>query len=283
MPTMTPTTNAVFIPQIWSKEILGIVKANLVMANRVWRFDQDIAEYGNTINIPNVSALAAVAKVPGTEVTFQANTETNKVITINKYNTAPFQLEAITAIQSQYDLRSIYTDAAGYALAKAIDTDLTGLYTTVAAGNIITPVATIGDTQVIAAIAKLDAVDAPRDNRSFVIHSTTMGDLRAVSKFSQYDNTGSTGVGVGGNNGLVANVYGIDVFMSNNIGYVLGTPNVSHNLVFHQQAFALAMQKDVTVWAQQMARSLSWEIVPFVLYGVVTTRPTFAVDLGKNG
>ena len=44
-----------------------------------------------------------------------------------------------------------------------------------------------------------------------------MADLRALDKFTRYDAVGKQGVQDGRNNGLIANVYGVDVYLSNNI------------------------------------------------------------------
>ncbi len=46
------TTGAVFIPQVWSPEVLRATENALVMAPLVKRFDSLVTEKGNVINIP---------------------------------------------------------------------------------------------------------------------------------------------------------------------------------------------------------------------------------------
>ncbi len=48
----TTTTGAVFIPQVWSPEVLRATENALVMAPLVKRFDSLVTEKGNVINIP---------------------------------------------------------------------------------------------------------------------------------------------------------------------------------------------------------------------------------------
>lgn len=280
MANVTPTTGANFIPEVWSADIMRHTRRNLVLANLVKRFDGDVKNGGDIIHIPRLAEVAARSKTPGTAVTFDAATEAEYTITVDQHKYFAFTVEDITKAQSRTDLRSEYTEAAGYALAKAIDSSIAGLYTglsqTEAGGAAIT------DANIISAIEKLDAADAPRDNRSFVIHSEAMADLRGLDKFTRYDAVGKMGVQDGRNNGLVANVYGVDVYMSNNVVEVAGTPNVLHNLMFHKEAFGLASQVSPKTEAEYSVDELGWKVAAHTLYGVNELRDTFAVDVTLN-
>lgn len=277
MANVTTTTGAVFIPEVWSADILRHTRSNLVMANLVKRFDSDVKNGGDVIHVPNLAEVTARDKSSGTDVTYDAATETENTITVNKHKYFGFKLEDIAKVQSRTDLREEYTSAAGYAIAKAIDSDLTGLHSglsqSVAAGSAIT------DANIISAIEKLDVADAPRDNRNFVIHPEAMADLRNLDKFTRYDATGSKGLQDGRNNGLVANVYGVDVYMTNQVAEVAGTPNVLHNLLFHKEAFALALQQAPKTEAEYSVDALGWKVAAHTIYGVAELRDAFAVDV----
>lgn len=280
MPNVTTTTSAVLIPEVWSADILRATESNLVMANLVKRYDADVKNGGDVVHIPNLANLAAADKSAGTAVTFQANTETENTITVNKHKVTPFLVEDIAKVQSRYDLRGEYTSKAGYAIAKAIDSDLLGLYSglsqSVAGGSGIT------DANVISAIEYLDVADAPRDNRSFVIHPEAMADLRNLDKFTRYDATGTAGLQTGAKNGLVANVYGVDVYMTTNVVEVAGTPNSLQNLMFHKEAFGLALQQAPKVESEYSVDYLGTKVAAHTIYGVAELRDAFGVKVTLN-
>lgn len=280
MANITVTTHATWIPEVWAGDIMAATRRNLVLANLVRRFDTDVKNGGDVIHIPRLANLAAADKAAGTAVTFQANTEGEYLININKHKVVPFLVEDITKAQARQDLRSAYTDDAGYLLARAVDSDIAGLYTglsqTVAGG------AALDDADIITAIEFLDVADAPRDGRVFVIHPEAMSDLRAVNKFVTYDNTGKTGIQEGRNNGLVANVYGVDVYMTNQIVESAGTPNILHNLLFHKDAFGLAMQVAPKVESEYSVDYLGTKVAAHSIYGVAELRDNHAVDVQLN-
>lgn len=280
MANVTTTTAAVFIPEVWSSEIFRHVRSNLVMANLVKRFDSDVKNGGDVIHIPRLAEVTARTKSAGTDVTYDAATENEYTITINKHKYYAFVLEDIAKVQSRYDLREEYTRAAGYAIAKTVDSDLLALYTglsqTQDAG------AAIDDADVIGAIQFLDVADAPRDNRSFVIHPEAMADLRNLDKFTRYDATGQQGLQTGAKNGLVANVYGVDVYMSTNVAEEAGSPNFLHNLMFHKEFAGLAMQMAPKTEAEYSVDKLGWKVAAHEIYGLSELRDTFAVDVRLN-
>ena len=280
MATVTPTTNAVFIPEVWSANILAATEDNLVLANLVSRWDADVKQAGDVIHIPNLANVTAVTKTPGTPLTAAANTETEDTITVDQWKAVYMVIEDMTKAQSNYDLMKLYTDKIGFALAEAIDTSIAGLYSGLSQS--VSAAAALEDSEVITAVGYLDAANAPRDDRAFVIHSEVMADLRGVDKFITYDNTGSKGVQTGAANGLVANVYGVDVYMSNNIVEAAGTPNILHNLMFHKEAFGLALQKAPSVESDRSLSNVGDELLGQTLYGVAELRDTFGVDVQVN-
>ena len=275
MGNVTPTTAAKFIPEVWASDIQKHVKANLVLADLVKRADADVAQYGDTVHFPFLAEVAARDKTAGSDVTFDAATEAEIVLDIDKHKYFAFVVEDIVKAQSKYDLRSAYTEAAGYAVAKAIDSSIAGLATglsqTVSAG------AALEDADVISAIELLDAGDVPRENRAFVIHPEAMSDLRALDKFTRYDAVGQQGVQAGRNNGLVANVYGIDVYMTTQVTTTAGTPDLLNNMLFHRDAFVAAIQVAPKVEAEYSVDKLGWKVATHTIYGVKELRDAFGV------
>src|SRR6185369_5013934 len=101
MANITVTTAANFIPEIWSKEVKLAVESNLTMAKLVVRdFEGDISAAGDTVHIQDISNLSVGNKAASTDVTFEAITEGQTNITIDKHKYAAFKLEDIVAVQS---------------------------------------------------------------------------------------------------------------------------------------------------------------------------------------
>ena len=281
MANITITTAANLIKDVWATEVLQEIRQDLVLANLVRRFDRQMAGGGDSLKIPVFSGFTALQKAAGTAITYEADTEAAVTININQHWYSAWILEDIVKIQSDYDLRRWYTEQSGYAVAVAVDDAIAALHTgfsqNVSAG------AAIEDAEVLTAVEFLDIANAPRGNRHFVVHAEGMSDIRGLSKFTYADEAGfARGVQVGGNQGLVANVYGVDVHLSNNIEETAGTPNILHNLMFHRDAIGLAMQKRPTTEVEYSVDYIGTKVVTHVLFGVAELRDTWAVDVELN-
>ena len=80
---ITTVTAAVFIPNLWSVDILRATQSALVMANLIRRVDSQVSAYGQALNIPNISNLTAQSKVANTAVSNTTITETQTQLSIN--------------------------------------------------------------------------------------------------------------------------------------------------------------------------------------------------------
>lgn len=285
MANFTTTTSATFIPEVWSKATIVATESKLVVAPKVKRFDADVADYGDVIHVPNVSNFdAARDKSANTTLTLDTITETSVDITIDQHKYVAFMIEDKLAKQSKYDLTAEYTDRAGYAIAKAVDTSLLELYTgftTLDAGSFETD---ITDAGILAAIQQLELNDVPMEDRSLIIHAGQMTALLGIDKFVKADFLGQydqpTRVAEGpASASMFGTLYGIPVYFTNNVSVTTGTTNYVHNVLIHKEAWALAMQMAPRVQMEYQLNSLADEVVTDVLYGVKTLRPTFGVEL----
>lgn len=286
---ITVTTAANFIPEIWSAETRVATEANLVMAKLVNRqFEGEISQYGDTVHVGDISDLTAQVKSANTDVTFETVTEGKFDLVINKYYYVAFKIEDIVKVQSRVDLRSKYTEKAGYALAKQIDSDLMALYS-----GLSQTVSGLDDAGILDAILYLDEANAPAGDRSLVISPAGMHALLSIDKFVRADAVGYlasmspivTGHLNGGSfdptkvKGYFGQIYGVSVYVSTNVATSGSSPIVTHNLLFHKDAFTLAMQSEIRTQADYNIRSLATEVVADCLYGVGEFRDTFAVDI----
>ena len=273
---ITVTTAANFIPEIWSSEVKRAVESNLTMARLVLRdFEGDIKQKGDTVHIVDISNLSVGDKAASTIVSYETITEDKTDISINKHKYAAFKLEDIVAAQSNTNLLTEYSNKVGYALAKQIDTDLLALY--VALGQSVgTDNTAITDDVFVSAIGYLDMADAPETDRSGVFVASEKANFLLQDNFVRYDATG-----VGGSQsplirGQFGELYGVKVYFTTNVT-TAGSPAGNHNLMFHKEAFALALQKDIRIQSQYDIDYLSEKVVADVLYGVSEYRDTFGV------
>jgi len=271
---ITTTTAANFIPEIWSREVKRAVESNLTMARLVLRdFEGDIKQKGDTVHIVDISNLSVGDKSASSAVSYETITEDKTSISIDKHKYAAFKLEDIVAAQSNTNLLTEYSNKVGYALAKQIDTDLLALYVnlgqSVGADN-----TAITDDTFVAAIAYLDMADAPETDRSAVFVASEKANFLLQDNFIRYDATGIGGQQNPIIRGQFGELYGVKVYFTTNVT-TTGSPAGNHNLMFHKEAFALAMQKDIRIQSQYDIDYLSEKVVGDVLYGVSEYRDTF--------
>lgn len=248
----------------------------MFFADLVNRRDNLVASGGKTIHVPFLSSYDARDKSASTQVTFDANTETEVTISINKHKYLAFLLEDFVLNQANYDLQSLYRSAQAEAVARAIDTDIAGLHAS--AGTNVSGGATVDDADILSAVQALDLADVPQSQRYLVCGAKVMNDLRTVNKYTTYDNTGKTGTAVSGQS-MVPNVYGVEIHMSNNV--VDDTSN-THNLLFHKSAITLAIQNGPTYKMFDSVADIGLQTVLHCQYGVAVERAGAFVDIERQ-
>ena len=301
---VTNTTAATFIPELWSDEIIAAYKSNLVFANLVNKMPMK-GKKGDTLHIPKPTRGSASAKAAETQVTLIAATETEVVVNINKHYEYSRMIEDITDVQALSSMRKFYTDDAGYALAKQVDTDLFLLGTgfgdgTVAAGlpadwvhsnsfyvdgaNGITPFVenTVAATDVFSDLAfrqlitELDNNDTPMDNRALVIPPSVRETIMGIDRYQSSDFVNERGVV----NGKIGSLYGVDVYVSTNCPEIEsagenlnGTIGVRGAMLVHKDAIVLAEQMGVRSQSQYKQEYLGDLFTADTLYGTQVLRP----------
>jgi len=234
--------------------------------------DQEVAEKGDTIHVPDLSNLVANDKIAQTAVTLQAPTEGVTDITIDQHKEASFIVEDIVKAQSQYNNGALYAQKAGYALAEAIDTSISGLHAGLSQ-SVGSGASALADADILAAVELLDEANAPMSDRSFVVRPAAKSDILALDKFSLVNESGSSDAL---RKGMIGDLYGVSTFMSTNVSTVT---TVAHNMMFHKEAFVLAIQINPTSEMMRRADFLGDLMVTQTLYGFLEYRDTFGVDV----
>lgn len=267
---------AQYIQERWTRDIEKPFYKSLTAASLVQRRDGLIANGGDTINIPFMSTVDARAKAASTDVTFDSPEAAPITIAIDKHYYSAVKIEDIVKVQASYDLKNMFQDAQVEAVARQIDTDVLGLYGS--ATNTVAGGATIDDADILAVVAYLDAANVPLSERRGIVGPNTKNDLLNVNKYVAYDQTGKTGKAVDGSNGLVSQVYNMDIHMSTNVP----TSTTGRNIFFHKKAITLAEQLKPKYEVEYRVAAIAWETVLHAIYGVGVERPAALVQLTRT-
>jgi P22 coat protein - gene protein 5 len=274
---MTTATAANFIPELWALDVLEAAESNLVMAKLVTRFDDVAAEGGDIIHVPRVSNFAAQSKAANTQVSPQSTADDKVGISLTNHKEVSFLIEDIVSVQAKSSLREIYTKKAGYAIAKAIDANLIGLYASLS--NFV-DAEVIGTDDLIEAMSTLDGADAPAEDRFLVICPEAKADIMTLDKFTNRDYMAPDDPNTPTQTGLLGDIFGCKVYMSNNVVTTTASGvDMEHNLMFQKGAFALAIQLGPRVQANYVPEYLGTLVTVDVIYGYALLNGDFAVDI----
>ena len=295
---VTKTTADKFIPEIWSDEIIAAYKQNLVAANLFSKMTFK-GKKGDTLHIPKPTRGSASAKAASTQVTLIAATETEQQVLINKHYEYSRLIEDIVEVQALASMRKFYTDDAGYALAKQVDTDLIQLGRGANAGTAGdadydkaylggdgttlyvdgTNVGTaLTDAAIRRTIQRLDDADVPMDNRFLIIPPSARSTLMGLARFTEQAFVGEVGGQNTIRNGQVGDVYGVKVFVTTNADTATTTTS-RIALMAHKDAFVLAEQMGVRTQTQYKQEYLGTLFTSDMLYGVAELRDGSAIAL----
>jgi hypothetical protein len=309
MANLTPTTsntvtlaNAdVFIPEIWSDEIIAAYQKNLKMAPLVKKISMT-GKKGDRIHIPKPTRGAASEKTAADTVTIQQTANTELLIDVDRHFEYSRLIEDIVEVQALNSLRQFYTEDAGYALALKVDTDLMNAATGFGNGTLDlaapsgadwvnsnsyyfdaasgggTPLTAFAASTVASgdnftdagfrqAIQLMDDADVPMDGRCIVVPPVVRNTIMGTERFSSSDFTSGQPV----NTGLIGNLYGVDVYVSSNCPTL--ETNVRGCIFMHKDAIVHAEQMAVRSQTQYKQEYLSTLYTADTLYGVQVYRP----------
>ena len=304
--SVTTTTAANFIPEIWSDEIIAAYKKNLVLANLVMKMNFK-GKKGDTVHIPAPVRGSASAKGATNAVTLIVNTESEVQVSINKHYEYSRLIEDIVEAQALNSLRNFYTGDAGYALAKQVDTDLVQLgrsfngatvgtddYATSASStkayiggdgttaynSSSSNASALTDAAIRRTIQRLDDNDTPMDGRFFIIPPSSRNTLMGLARYTEQAFVGN---GDAIRNGEIGNLYGIPVFVTSNADTGAGNSTTDRIcLMGHKEAMVLVEQQAVRAQTQYKQEYLGTLFTSDTLYGVAALRTLASVGAAKS-
>jgi N4-gp56 family major capsid protein len=290
---VTNTTANSFIPEIWSDEIIAAYKKSLVAAN-LFKKMSFTGKKGDTIHIPSPTRGVASLKLAETQVSLQAATETEVQVLVDKHYEYSRLIEDITEVQALSSLRRFYTEDAGYALSRQVDTDLIRLGRGFNGGNIAnsayagalsgadgttayvaganTGLGALTDAAIRRTIQRLDDNDVPMEGRFFLIPPSARNTLMGLARYTEQAFVGEVGNGNTIRNGEIGNLYGIPVFVSSNADTTSGSTACRVALLGHKDAAVLVEQQGVRSQTQYKQEYLGTLYTADTLYGVKELR-----------
>jgi len=267
MANITTTTSDVFLKETWASDAFEAAQFARVIADRVNRSAEKDMKMGDTYHKGVRSNMTANNKAAGTNVTFEAITETKTDLSVNTHKYVAFQVDRIAQVQADPDQMKMYTDGIGYPLERAVETSLSGIF-----DNLSVTVGTPGS-------------------------DPTWDDWRQA-----WQKLREAGVGEGNITGDVswvispamkASAMGLDTFISRDyvpnsraveqaeIGRVLSWPVFESNLlesdaagqhdnaVFHRDQFMLVEQGGINIESDYIVEAVAWAVVADLIYGFV--------------
>lgn len=275
--TARVTSTSAFIPELWTDEVIASYKANLVMAPLVTHMNF-VGRKGDTVHVPRPVRGNASAKAAEQQVTLIANDEGRSTYAINEHWEYSRLIEDIVKVQADDTLRAFYTDDAGYALAKRVDTNLHAegakfagadaaptvagtayskavigtpssgalvAYSNAAGGN----AASLTDEGIRLLIRELDDNDVPGRGRVFVIPPSEKKNLLGIARFTEQAFVGEQGMSNSIRNGRIGDLYGVEFYVSTNCATLVSAGPTSYGNIGRA---ALLFQKEALILIEQM-------------------------------
>jgi len=289
----TITTAAKFIPEVWSDEVVATYKKSLVAANLIKKMNFK-GKKGDAVHIPKPGRGSANAKAANTQVTLNTDTATEVVVNIDQHWEFSVMIEDIVAAQSLASMRQFYTDDAGYALGRKVDSlilelgrgvnggDGTAAYTGAYSGADGTTAYTgtagaLTDAAIRRSIQRLDDNDVPMDGRFLIVPPSTRNTLMGIARFTEQAFVGEAGSSNTIRNGEIGNVYGIPVFVTSNADAATDGDRIC--LLGHKDFAVLVEQMGVRTQTQYKQEYLGDLFTADTLFGVKELRDGSAVAL----
>lgn len=274
--TRSIAQTAQYVQEKWSRDIQQPFDKILQIAPLVQDRSDLVADGGDIVNIPFVAGVNARAKVASTTLTYDSPDGTAITLNIDKHYYVGVLIEDIAKIQSSYDLKSAFMERMSEGLGRQIDTDLMALYAS--SGVQVAAGAAVDDADVLAVVYSFDNGNTPQNLRRGVIGHNSKVDLLGVNKYTAYDQTGKTGAAVDGSDGLLASVYGMDLYHSGNVP----TSTTGRNLFFHKKAINLAKQQAPKFEMEYSVDYIGWKTVLHTVYGVGVERSGSVIELNRT-
>lgn len=296
--TRTLADTSGFIPEAWAQRALDVLRANIVLAKRVQRdTSYEPGWKGKQLNIAYPGTFTAQSKTENTPATVQVPAGGATVaVTLTNHKYVDFIVEDYAQAQANSNLLDRFVQPAAIALAEDLETQLFAQYANLTGAAVGTSGTDITAAVVRSARKELNDAKAPMGNRTLVLSDKDEIAILSDSGLAQYFAYQRSEAYA---EGAIGRLYGFDVFTSQLVPVVAGTPNSTKCLAIHQDAILLAVRpfRDIPAGAGVQVAQISdadsgltlrvvyqYDVnnrgmrVGFdILYGVVALRPSLGL------
>ncbi len=291
--TMTATSLANDIPAKWGERINVFYASKLVCANFFVDRSDEMTVGGNILYTPSITELTASAKTNAAAVTLQGPSDPKITLTVDQWYESSFAIEDAQAAQTKrsYSIMERYAKSAGYAIAKKLETAITALFTGFST-SVGSSTANLVDSDIRAAIAAAETANVDLDAMAFFVSPNVFWkQVQGIDKFSLAINSPVNDPTAKRPSGLL---YGIPVYISNNIRYVVVSGSAGrYNALAHPDAIHWATSplgaggsqgqmvgsKGIRVQSNYIPDYLSTVTTADILYGVIENRDEGGVTI----
>ena len=292
---LTTTQLQYHIPEVWANKALGYLPKYLNLVKTVTvDFDADeIKKYGDTINIPMRGALSANSKVQDSDVTRQAPSDDEVVISLSNHEEVTFSPEDVARAFSKPNVIEGYMEDAAMVLAEKVEDSLAALYAS--AGNTVNSATAL-------TLAKL------REGRRVLVTNKVPQTAPLYAWLDEYavEDLPLTDASVLGSaapvtEGSIARLAGFNIFESQMVK-TSGSPSTYHDMLYSRDAMGLAVRPlpmdaesfggakqavvsddksglSIRVTMSYDANALAPQITLDILWGVAVLRAEHLIDL----
>lgn len=273
---MTVTTLAAAIGELWTPELNRAVMWDLTIAPL---FEDKTAwlKSGDTAHLPSRHNLTANTKAAGTAATPEAITENEQTFVVNTQKVVAFEIEDIAEIQSNYDMRSEYTQSATYALKKAWDTDAGVLFDDNTTNDVGTLGSELADDDLIKANQLLDEQGAP-DTRYMAVPPATHSGFLKLDKFVNSLYTGDN-AGAAVHRAQVGMLYNSTVYKSN---HCVGSSPSANGSMWGKGHFIKIVQRAPAVHVWYSPLDVAWVVTMDTIYGMYERQEAIETAAGTT-
>lgn len=186
----------VSIPEIYGQKINDYFRYALDLASFFVDRSDELAEGGDTVYTPNLSALSVNTKTNQAQVTLSSPTYTRQTLVVSTWKEASFVIEdrEMAQLKKSYYMQDQIAKGGAYEVAQELDNAIAALFAgfSQSVGASSTNVA---DSNLLAAIATLETAGVPgiySGDVAFILHPNTFyRQIGIIDKFTLWQNTNS--------------------------------------------------------------------------------------------
>ena len=270
MANVTKTTTDVFLGEMWSDAVLEFAQKRMQLRNQITDFSA-LATGVDRINIPQVKEDTKRDKSADSAVTYDANTDTSRTISLVTHIYEAKRIEDIANVQSNQSLFEVYASSMGYSLAKGVEAYLAGKIqghtqnlVTLATDDIILPAELRSGLELL-----LDQnYDYTDGDTFFYANPKAYMGLLGQGDFTEAQKRGDTINPIA--SGSVIEIYGMPVYPSTD--WSEGGVNISGS-VFKRESVYYAEQFGVRSQSAYDIDHLATSVVVDMLFGATLSHP----------